>query len=179
MIASARRVLASRAALAAGSLLVGGGVGAAFSARASAAEKSAMDRVRERAGMPDGTDPWGKPLESVTSQRLANIDVHALGESHAPRCCRRRCFDWRWRRWNWHCLPATAAADACLQPAPHVPTTHTLMLTSSPPNRPSAAAGRMELVAENLKVPAGGSAEEQLVAQQKMTNILLQTIAVR
>ena len=29
----------------------------------------------------------------------------------------------------------------------------------------------MEIVAENLKVPAGGSAEEQLVAQQKMTNM--------
>ena len=37
----------------------------------------------------------------------------------------------------------------------------------------------MELVAEDLAVPAGGSAEEQLVAQQKMTNLLLNTIAVQ
>ena len=40
-------------------------------------------------------------------------------------------------------------------------------------------AGRMELVAEDLAVPVGGSAEEQLVAQQKMTNLLLNTIAVK
>ena len=46
-----------------------------------------------------------------------------------------------------------------------------------PPSR--AAAGRMELVAEDLAVPEGGSAEEQLVAQQKMTNLLLNTIAVQ
>ena len=37
----------------------------------------------------------------------------------------------------------------------------------------------MELVAEDLAVPTGGSAEEQLVAQQKMTNLLLNTIAVQ
>ena len=37
----------------------------------------------------------------------------------------------------------------------------------------------MELVAEDLAVPAGGSAEEQLVAQQKMTNLLLNTITVQ
>jgi hypothetical protein len=37
-----------------------------------------MDRLRQRAGIKDGEDPWGQPLGSATRSRMAGVDVFTL-----------------------------------------------------------------------------------------------------
>ena len=95
--AACRRVLRSRTATAAVSLLAGGAAGAACQCYASSSSSapnnqgwsrpdkpSAMEMIRQRAGMEPGTDPWGKPMERASRRRLAEVDVYALSESRAP-----------------------------------------------------------------------------------------------
>ena len=80
MAAAARRFGQSRAALCSASLILGAAANAALSTQVAAAPPppTAMDRLRQRAGIKEGKDPWGKPLGGPTRSRLAGVDVHAL-----------------------------------------------------------------------------------------------------
>ena len=81
-----RRAAQSRTVWATASLLVGGSIGAACAGGRSAAAAppppSAMDRMRQRAGLKDGLDPWGQPLGAATKSRMSKIDTHALSTQH-------------------------------------------------------------------------------------------------
>ena len=83
--AAVRRAVGSRASVATASLIVGAGIGAAgtaamggYAAQAASPPPTAMDRIRQRAGVKDGTDPWGQPQGAATRKRMAEIDVHTL-----------------------------------------------------------------------------------------------------
>ena len=90
--AALRRAAQSRTAIASSSLLLGCSLGAAYAgpagvgqyAAAAPPPPSAMDRLRQRAGIKDGKDPWGQPLGTATRSRMAEVDVFALSMQPLP-----------------------------------------------------------------------------------------------